>query len=258
MGWVKEKNKILLILSLVLLLVVNIASAAEDCWTYNTRVNGPISIHVPHLSHISNGTSNQSGWFLRYQFPGFASIIGEIQISKTTKKGHSFATGLGAWTLVSEINYKITDNKTPVFMNVIVGLIPMYDWQPLFKSKFGYFGSWGLSYLKSLHNDISIQNSFDVFFHYGMREFIIVPDIPLMRGGEWSVDFQKKLNTHTVLSFTTGLAYSEYGYAYSTRSDGSIYNCHYRTMQFVENNPKNLHWDKHVLIPLGISIKYHF
>ncbi|MEA3287031.1 MAG: hypothetical protein U9Q77_06615 [Candidatus Marinimicrobia bacterium] len=251
-------DKKLLILSLVLLHAVNIATAGEDCWTNNTKVSGPFVLYVPHLSHSSNSTSNQSGWSLKYQFPGFVSIIGEIQISKTTKKGHTFTTGLGDWTLVSEVNYKVTDSKSPIFINAIFGLIPMYDWKPLFKSKFGYLGSCGVSNLKSINNDISIQNSFDVFFHYGMSEFIIAPDIPLMRGCEWSVDLQKKLNTHTALSFTTGIAYSEYAYAYSTRSDGSIYNCHYRTMQFIENNPKNLHWDKHVLIPLGISIKYQF
>ena len=71
------------------------------------RIIQPFHLPITQIAHPNNQAQARPGWFATLQYPGFASLIGEYSVGRTTETGNSFSIGIGWAYFAAEANLKL-------------------------------------------------------------------------------------------------------------------------------------------------------
>ncbi len=202
---------------------------------------------MPH----SINTNGEEGFSFVYNYPGFFSYFGQANLYYTNSFGDSFFGGIGEIYLIGGINKRIvTFQKSSINLNLNIGT--------MFEKT--YLGSFGLSYLIDLTPNLKFELVADLFFNHGTMQYFFT-DKAYSKGFVVGLNFGRKITENLLIHFGTGIALIQYRYVY--HSVGIPYNYYVsRNMEeFYVNEMKafdSASWDSRIIIPIGITLTYHF
>lgn len=200
----------------------------------------------PHAS-VSN---KEKGFTLLYNFPGYFSYYGQINMQYSNDSGDSYFLGIGALQIMAGVNkvlYMYED--MPFFANVLIG--KKLDGR-------GYLASLGLSTLIPFSTRKNIELIFDLYFHHGNALFdYLYLELPYTRGILLGIVYTAKITGGLFFHFGSGLSLIQYRYMRDKYVD---YEYCYVTW-YDEKSSTSLSdgkWDFHFMLPVVISLDYHF
>lgn len=242
-----------------LLLVVFILSSSlnfaqpDSCEYYPAAPYPLFSVATPYIPHASN-ISGKEGNSLTYSYPGFFSDYGQINFYHTNASGNSFYAGIGSTYILLGCNIG-TDlsEKSIVFLNLNVGTRypPGGDNAYRIENSNNFFYSLGFSYLYKLSLKNRMEISLDIYKHPNrVKERMLPPttnlhDTELARGIVLGIFINHSFTDFFMINFGTGISYIQY---YTECEE------HLEDGQ----NLYNQKWDSSIIIPLGITLSYHF
>jgi len=216
---------------------------------------------TPHSSLLTG----ENGVSVAYQYPGFYNgITGQVNFYYTTVDKDSYSFGIGLMNLSIGINKKIIEMKdNSIYLNVNYGIHPGNGIDPTFLENSNIII--GLSNLiQTQGKQATIEFAIDGFIHAGQRISFLTPFIPYTRGIVASALLSLRISKALILSFGLGVGSVQYRYDADyaeSSSDGYDYIPYTIERKSKEGdyfrivNPK---WDKHIIIPFGLSLSYKF
>ena len=218
----------------------------------------------PYLLY-SIPNNGQKGFSLMYGYPGFFSLYGQTTFYYTTSCENSFsiALGMGGEYILLGMNLKVVSfNSSKISINANLGPT---GWNT--KDEIDFLGSMGVSYfVKNITNNLSCEVSFSMYFnngYYGAGGLmeVFTADTPYLYGSMINIHFSRKLDKNLYLIYGIGFSFIKYRYIIDNNiSRDPPYNGFYITSNFCTGNisGEKLHWDKKYIIPIGVSLMYHF
>jgi hypothetical protein len=229
---------------ITLLFILNVSSAQEKPF-WNSVDKTFLALNFPQASH----TTQNSGFSLKYNFPAFMSLFGgEISLVYKNNNCDSYSFSLGMPYLLFGYNKTLFNyNNSFFYANLSIGTFGK-----------GYMRSGGFSYLAKLNSNTMFEVAVNAFFHDGVgggRQFIPITNALFhMRGILINAIYALKIFNSATLSFSSGISYTQYKYV--EQED------YYKFVSKEEENridyigkPK---WKSYWMIPIGITISYHF
>ena len=213
-----------------------------------------VSLSTPYLPHASN-TTTEKGFSLVCNYPGYFSYYGQFNLYYTDGNSNSYFIGLGELYLIAGINkFIMKQKKSKIFLNINFGIMPENM----------YLGSLGVSYLKPLPPKSRIEFVFDMYFNHGMNGEIIIHDKIYSRGFLAGVNYTYNITDNLLINIGAGLSFIQYRYMRQLYSSPLFEYVNWQSEKKQEKLPENEQysvdpkWDSHLIIPIGITISYHF
>lgn len=226
-----------------LLLMVNISIAQEkEFW--NSVDKTILALNLPQVSH----TSQNSGFSINYNYPGFMSVMGgEIGLIYKNDNSDSYSFSLGVFHILFGYNKIVYSyNNSSFYANLSLGTFGK-----------GNLGRGGISYIVR-ENNKSFELALNTFFHDGVGgggQFIPLTNAKFhMRGIQLNVVYAINIFNSTILSFSSGVSYTQYKYVEEEDYYKFVSKDEANSLDFI-GEPK---WDSYWMIPIGITISYHF
>ncbi len=211
-----------------------------------------IEISTPYLPHAIV-TSGKQGFSFAYSYPGFFSYWGQASLYYTNSLGDSYFGSIGELYIMLGVNKQIIKfQKSDVYLNANAGTFGN-----------GYLGSLGISQLQQITPKSKIEAVLDVYFNQGIDADMMVHDKTYSIGLLVGINLVINLTTDFLINFGVGLSSVKYRYVYlhngSISNSTGVYKYEYipkRMEKYYDVN--NLKWDSRTIIPLGITLSYHF
>ena len=220
-----------------------------------------LSLSTPYLPHASN-TTTEKGISLVCSYPGYFSYYGQINLYFTDGSSNSYLLGIGETYLIAGINKFILKRKnSKVFLNINFG--SMFGHLTTFGNE--YLGSIGVSFLKPLPPKSRIEFVFDIYFNHGMDgDWMIIHDKIYSRGILAGVNYTYNITDNLLINIGASLSFIQYRYMRQLYSSPLYEYVTWQREKKQETLPEDARysvdpkWDSHIIIPIGITISYHF
>ena len=213
-----------------------------------------LEISTPYLPHaiVTNG---EQGFSFAYSYPGFFSYLGQASLYYTNSLGDSYFGGIGETYLMIGINKKIlTLEKDYIYLNTNIGT--------MFQKR--YLGSFGFSYLRTITSKNKLELVLDLYFNHGISGDMLVGDKAYSKGTLAGFNYVHLITENFLINFGVGVSFVKYRYMRNVAGFvGSKYEYEYVSKRmekyYTETGLYDLpKWDSRVIVPLGLTLSYHF
>jgi len=207
---------------------------------------------APYLPHASN-TNGEEGTSFVFSYPGFFSWLGQASVYYTNSFGDSYFGGIGETYLMIGINKKIlTFEKDYIYLNTNIGT--------MFQKR--YLGSFGFSYIRIITSKNKLELVLDLYFNHGISGDMLIGDKAYSKGILAGFNYVHLITENFLINFGVGVSFVKYRYMRNVAGFiGSKYEYvskrmeKYYTATGLYDLPK---WDSRVVVPLGLTLSYHF
>lgn len=237
-------NSKIMFIIIALLLILNISNAQEKQF-WNSVDKKVLALNLPRISN----TPQNSGFALNYNFPGFMSLLGgEIGLVYKNNNYDSYSFNLGVLYLLFGYSKSIVSfNNSSFYANLSIGTFGK-----------GYLGSGGISYFSKINKSNTFEIALDAFFHDGVgggNDFIPITNAKFQtRGLLLNAVYAIKVFRNTTLSLSSGISYTQFKYVEQENYYKFVSKEEASRIDYI-GKPK---WKSYWMIPVGLTISYHF
>jgi len=233
-------------ISLFLMLISSFTfPQTASCDYYPSEPYPLFSVAAPFIPHASN-ISGEEGFSATLSYPGFFSDYGQVNIYYTSPEENSYFIGYGATYLLGGFNIGThLSDKSIAYMNVNIGTrVPQGNQN-------NFMFSIGASYLYKTTKNNKLEFSLDAYYHPNKVEgswlipFEDLHDTRLTRGVVFGIFINHLFTEYFMLNFGTGVSFIQYDTNCEERVDGKVVATHQK-------------WANSIIIPLGITLSFHF
>ena len=250
-------SRIIGLLILVLVFCNNLIVFSQNDEIKIKDEKGIIMGAMPYLPHAIT-TNGKQGFSFIYNLPGFFGYFGQSNLFYTNFSGSSFFGGIGmdANYLMGGMNLLVKNySSSYIYINATFGVANANAVSKL--------GSIGISYLVK-NESISFELSVDAYFQQGaIRNFVFPADAPYLRGLMANIHFKTEISENFSINYGIGSSFIQYRYLERYYGGAAPAEYFYVTKYAEQEDLKsgvgrNPAWDTKFIIPLGISLSYHF